>query len=139
MNDRSSFRLASALVFVTPPTASSVIALTAANTGTAANAYTLVASPNVSGKLAVSGATLSGGVAPDLYNIVVASSTSSGGTYTNLVTWSNVGGTRAAYRTEVATNITVNEWLKLTITLASGAGTSQTFAANVCFGRYWQA
>ena len=42
-----------------------IITLTAVATGTAANAYTLSAAPNVSGKLAVSGATLSGGVNGD--------------------------------------------------------------------------
>ena len=130
--------LASATVFFAPPTgASNTINITYATTGTAGNSFTLVKTGT--GGLTISGAVLAGGVAGDTYNVVIASATSSGGSYTTLVTFSGIGATRAAYRTEVAVGTTINEWIKVTTTLATGAGTSQTCGIAVAFGRFFQA
>lgn len=129
------FPLSSALVFVGIPTAANVINLTAAVNGTAANAYTLAKSGV---NLAVSAATMSGGVAGDTYNVTFGSSATSGGAYTTFATFSGVGAVRAAYVAVVAIGTLINEWLKITYTLASGAGTVQTFSAISAFGRWFQ-
>jgi hypothetical protein len=55
-----------------------------------------------------------------------------------VATFSNVGPSRGAYRIEVPIGTMINEWLRVTIALASGSGTTQTMAACVCFGRWWQ-
>lgn len=130
--------LSTALVTVSVPNASNVINLTALATGTAANAYTLVATVNVSTKLAVSGATMAGGVAGDTYSLTVGSSTTSGGAYTTFATINPIGAVQGAFYVAVAVGTLINEWLKATITLVSGPGTSQTFAGNVAVGRFWQ-
>ena len=126
-----------ATVFFSPPSGvNNTITITYATTGTGGNSFTLVKTGT--GGLTVSGATLSGGVAGDTYNVVFASATTSGGAYTTFATFSAVGATHLAQRIEVAIGTTVNEWLKVTYTLASGAGTSQTFGAVAMFGRYFQ-
>lgn len=127
--------LISALVFVSTPTVANVINLRAAVTGTAANAYSLSKSGV---NLVVSAATMSGGVAGDTYNVTWASATTSGGAYTTYATMNGVGATWQAIRTEIAVGTAINEWHKLTFTLASGAGTSQVFAAMAMFGRWFQ-
>jgi hypothetical protein len=127
---------AATVFFSTPAGVNNTITITYATTGTAGNGFTLTKTGT--GGLTVSGATLTGGTAGDTYNIVLASATTSGGAYTTLVTWSGVGAVRQAIRTEIAIGTTINEWLKLTITLASGAGTSQTFSGNFMVGRFWQ-
>src|SRR5262249_15525958 len=111
--------LLTGLVTVSAPSSTNVITLTAMATGTAANAYSLVATVNASTHLSVSGATMAGGVAGDPYNVVLASATSSGGSYTTIATLNGIGNVINAYRLDVATGVTINEWLKWTITLAS--------------------
>lgn len=133
-----SVNFTNALVFVSLPSATQVITLTAVNTGTAANAYTLAATVNVSTKLVVSGATMAGGVAGDTYNVTVGTSTTSGGAYTTIATFSGVGAVRQALRVEVAIGTLLNEFWKVTYTLATGPGTVQTWSGIVIAGRYFQ-
>lgn len=129
--------LLGATVFFSPPTGvNNTINITYAVTGTGGNAFTLAKSGT--GGLTISAATLSGGVAGDTYNLTVASATTSGGAYTTFATQNGIGATRAAYRIEVAIGTLINEWIKATLTLASGAGTSQTMGICVVFGRYFQ-
>jgi hypothetical protein len=80
---------------------------------------------------------MSGGVAGDTYNVTLGSATSSGGSYTTLVTWSGIGAVVGAFYSEIAIATTINRYLRLTFTLASGAGTAQTFAGMAMFGRFF--
>jgi hypothetical protein len=125
-----------AIVYFGPPSGvNNTIAITYAQTGTAGNAFTLAKTG--SGGLTLSGATLTGGVNGDTYTLTLASSTSSGGSYTTFATISNVGANYGAYRVEVPIGTLINEWIKCTATLSSGSGTVQTVNFAVVFGRYF--
>lgn len=118
---------------VAPPTAAAVIALTYTLTGVAGNAITLT---KAGANLAVSGATLTGGVAGDTYTIIVASATTSGGAYTTLATFAANGTIATGERQEIAIGVLINEFIKVTATASGSTSTPPSF--NVSFGAYYQ-
>lgn len=126
------------LVIVGVPTAAAntTVPLTAVNTGVGANAYTLVATTNVSTHLAVSGATMTGGLAGDaLTSLVYQSSTTSGGAYVVFATSALDGTKYTAERLEVAVGVTINRWVQIVLTMAAS---NSPIGLNCSFGRRWQ-
>lgn len=107
------------------------ITFTAIATGTGPNAWTLTKTST-----ALTATTFAGGVAGDTYNVTVSSSTSSGGSYTQLAAFNGVGATRQVLTNEIALGTVINEFIKWTVTLASGAGT-QALGLMLAGGRWW--
>ncbi len=118
-------------VSVSLPSATQVLTITYATTGVAGNAYTLV---KTGANLAVSGATLAGGVAGETATIVIQSATSSGGAYTTFCTFTKDMTTRGAELITVPVGTTINRYLKVVITMSAG---TMTWAARIAFGRFW--
>ncbi len=119
-------------IIVSLPSASNVITLTAAATGTAANAYTLLETAT---NVTVSGAgTLAGGVAGDTAVIKIQHATASGGSYTDLITFTANGTSRTAEYGSVAIGTTIQRYLKVVATLSAG---NHVLGFNVCFGRWF--
>ncbi|HVO43304.1 MAG TPA: hypothetical protein VMT34_11805 [Aggregatilineales bacterium] len=115
------------------PGVTTTITLTAVQTGTAANAYTLAKS---GANLTVSGATLSGGINGDtIVSAQLQSATSSGGSYSPFVTFSSTGQARTAERIEVPVGTAINGFLKATVTVS---GTNYPLGLMIAFGRFWQ-
>lgn len=104
-------------VYLTPPTAAGLIAVNYKTTGTGGNAFTLAKTGAV---ITVSGATLSGGVAGETYVFKLQSATSSGGSYTDRMTFALDGTTRTAERQEVAIGTAVDRWWRLNATASGG-------------------
>jgi hypothetical protein len=119
-------------VNVSLPSSANVITLTAINPGTAANSYTLAKTGT---NLAVSGATMAGGVNGDTYSITVGSCATSGGAYTTHITFTANGTTRTAERIEIPIGTTILRFIKA---VATSGGSTNALGFNVCFGAYWQ-
>jgi hypothetical protein len=117
-------------VIVSLPGAST-ITLTAVNTGTGPNAWTLAKS---GANLTISGATFSGGVAGETATIIGQSATTSGGSYTTFATHDLDLTRRAAEIKTVNPGTTINRWIKYTITKSAEL---QLFAVRIAFGRWW--
>jgi hypothetical protein len=125
--------ISTALVYVSVPSSTNVITLTAVNTGTGANAYTLAKSGT---NLAVSGANFTGGAAGDtISSLVYQSSTTSGGSYATFATSALTGSSRTAERIEVAIGVTVNRWIKAVCTMS---GSASAIGINMSYARFWQ-
>lgn len=108
------------------------VTLTAVNSGTGPNAWTLVKSGV---NLTVSAATFAGGVAGEtLTSGTVQSSTTSGGAYTAFATFTLDMTKRAAQVITVPVGTTINEWIKVVFTMS---GATMTWAARVAFGRFF--
>lgn len=128
--------IASSLVIVGAPTSGTTIPLTAVLTGTAANAYTLVATTNVSTHLAVSGATMTSGAAGDtITTLVFQSATTSGGSYSTFATSALTGAVQTAERIEVAIGTAVNRWIKIVLTMS---GSASNIGINCSLARFFQ-
>lgn len=106
-----------------------VITVTYLTSGTAGNSFTLAKTGTA---IAVSGATLTGGVAGETATITVASATTSGGSYTTIGTFTSDGTVRKAEYLAVAAGVTINRWLKVTATLS---GSTQNFGFSVIGNR----
>lgn len=104
-------------VYPSVPSSANVITITYKTTGTAGNSFTLAKSGT---NLAVSGATLSGGSAGTAVSIVVATATSSGGSYTTRATFTLDGTVRGAERIEVAVGTMAERYVKVTTSGSSG-------------------
>jgi hypothetical protein len=113
------------------PSSAQVITITYSLTGTAGNAITLVKSGT---NLAVSGATMAGGVAGETATIVVQSATSSGGSYATCATFTLDLTARGAQVITVAAGTTISRYLKVVVTMS---GSTQTWAARVAFARFY--
>jgi hypothetical protein len=117
-------------VIVSLPGAST-ITLTAVDTGTGPNAWTLAKS---GANLTVSGATFSGGVNGETATIIGQSATSSGGSYTTFATHDLNLTRRGAEIKTVNPGTTINRWIKYTITKSAEL---QLYALRIGFGRWW--
>ncbi len=94
--------------------AAGVIALTAAATGTGGNAYTLA---KTGVNLAVSGATMSGGVAGEtITSGAIQTSTASGGSYAAAVATTLTGTARGGEIVELAPGTQYERWAKFVMT-----------------------
>jgi len=103
--------------YYTPPTATQVIRMDYKTTGIAGNSFTLAKSGT---NLVVSGATLATGAAGETYVFKLQSATSSGGSYTDRMTFSADGTTRVGERQEVAIGTAVDRWWRLNATASGG-------------------
>ena len=116
-----------------PTGASNTITITYLTTGTAGNSFTLTKTGT--GGLAVSGATLTGGVAGDTYTFTIATATTSGGSYTTVATFTSLGTVAQAEWQTVAQNVTLNRYVKLLATPVSGSTNTIGFAC--AFAPVW--
>lgn len=123
--------LAPSTAFYTPPTAANVIAVTFKATGTGGNAFTLVRTGTA---FTVSGATLAGGVAGDTFTLKMQSATSSGGSYTDRLTFTSDGTVRQAERQELAVGVAVDRWWRLN---ATAGGSTYNLGIAAMFGLFY--
>lgn len=106
-----------ATIVPTPPTAAGVLALTARDTGTGPNAFTLA---KTGVNLAVSGATLAGGTAGEAMTALkVQTATTSGGSFSDAFVFTVNGLTQTAEIIEVAPGVTINRYWKVVSTRAA--------------------
>lgn len=103
-------------VYLTPPTAAGLIAVTYKTTGTAGNSFTLAKTGSV---VTVSGATLASGAAGDTFTFKLQSATSSGGSYTDRMTFSADGTLAVGERQEVAIGTAMDRWWRLNATASA--------------------
>lgn len=118
-------------VIVSVPSGSNVITLTAVDSGTGPNSWTLAKSGL---NLAVSAATFAGGIAGETLTAILQTATTSGGSYTTKITWTLDGTKRRAERVEIPIGTTIDQFVKVTFTMS---GSTMTMGANVIFGRYF--
>jgi len=123
--------IAPGVITISKPTAN-VISLTAVAYGTAGNAYTLAKTGT---NITLSGSTFSGGTAGDSYAITLASATTSGGTYTTLLTFNSTMQALGAERQEIPIGTLINRYVKVT---ASTGGSTSKPALDVAGVFYYQ-
>lgn len=100
-----------------PPTSAGVITATYKLTGTAGNSFTLAKTGSA---ITVSGATLSGGTAGDTFTLKLQSATSSGGSYTDRITFSANGTVALAERQEIAIGTVLDRYWRLSAVASAG-------------------
>lgn len=123
--------LPDSLLTASVPTAAAALVLTAVQSGTLANGYTLAATGS---NLAVSGGSLAGGVAGEFGTIIVQTSPTSGGAYTTVATHTLDLTTRGAEVITVPNGTTIDEWIKVVV---PPSGATQTWKARLAFGRWF--